>query len=674
MSSIVAAIALLTPGCVARAPSEAKTTAGLTSRVARVCVDSRSPKKSRPTDWVVGPSRARMIHPANARSKPLAIGRIRGGLILDPFLAGLIAHSPPTDRATVLISFREKVMIPVFPSVDESEPSTSKTNTLRLREAQALIRSIRAQRDSLYRAEEADLAAAPGAKLVQKFWLAPVYAVEMPLGSVKLLAKRSTTIRVIEPAVGADPPPSCPDPSTFVNDNAFTGGDLDDPIVAQRLIASDLYRDLEVTHGTLSLLDTGVWKQHALLSTARLGLMGDCVHGNLDCLDDPTRPGFDPSDQCRDTRGHGTASAAILVGTSSLGDRWRGGLDLTLDSYQVFARGGCAACNLCLSRFAAARAFEAAVSNLNRVIVANIVAMPEEYGSLCLMADAAFHTGAIVVAANGNSGSNGVASPAAAPLVLGIGSRDLGALDQTEAGQSLGPAEGDRIKPDLQAPTGCETARYRVDCPANTRILTTLVGTSGATPYAGVAAAILRDWMKVANPELEPGHVYAAMILSGTKSGEGIGNQEGAGLIQLPSACCLWFGVEEVHPVSVTEIPIDLTGTGAVELDAAIWWPQNQQVGEADDEILQHNDIDLALVDGTGTRRGESAMIWSVFERASALVGPTPGTWKLQLIGQHFYPRTRDEELQEADSVNPTRIQRVYWAAAASRAPRGLTP
>jgi hypothetical protein len=654
-SFVVAGALLLTLfGC-------ASPRSALLGKMAMRCVPEDQPNKRERGRLVIS-SRAPLLRELGFAPKAPARPQQRRRTMLDPVLADLIADSSAAREVVVLVTFDERVVIPHFPSLVDSLPLKSPLNQARLRRAQELIASLRKQRASAYRAEEAALASLPGATIAERFWLAPIFAVKLPKETIEELLRQPHVVS-IEAAVGRDEPPTCP-PAGAAPDNNYTG---DDVASALAVLRSEAYRGLGLPRGRVSLLDTGVWTEHVLLEDASFGLIGDCVNGGESCLD-TSLPGFDPNDQCRDGRGHGTSSAAILIGTNALGSRWRGGLDVTLDSYQVFESGPCGVSGLCLNRLAAARAFQSATANLSRVIVANCVANGlEDVFATCSIAENAYLAGAVVVAANGDKGPGlgSVGAPATAPKVLGIGSRPLGALHLTEEVQSSGPAEGERLKPDVQATSWSETAQFDPDCPDHRNMLRELLGTSGATPYAGVAAALLRDWMKSVDPELEPGHVYAGMILSGRSHGTQIDNRQGAGLIQMPTNCCTWFGAEEVFEQTTREISIDLSAGGAERLEVALWWPENQIIGEPDDTPLQHNDVDLRILDPSGVVRATSMQVWSVFERATAPIGDRRGVWKIQIVGGDFWAHGRDGGFPSPEVVEPNHRQRVYWAAAA---------
>ena len=617
----------------------------------------------RPASWTVVPSGARAIPKAQLVSKPNAIRLSRTRELIDPVLLDRIDKDISAPE-TVLVTFVERVTIPPFPSLIDSLPRAHELNQLRLRRAQALIASIQRQRDSLYKGAEKALAGVHGARIFEKFWLAPTYAVIAPRSQIRAISQlRGVT--GVEASVGNEPPPSCPPLTAFASDNYPD----DDVAAGLQQMETSTFGMPSLMAGTVSLLDTGVWRNHVLLAEANLGLLGDCVHGGPNC-NDVSATGFSGADQCKNEFGHGTAAAAILVGTNALGDAWRGGLQGGLDSYQVFAPGACGDCHLCLSRLALERALHAAVASLSRVVIANCIANePSDVFGVCVAADNAFLAGTVVVAANGNKGKGFVGAPAIDPKVIGVGSRVLGSTARIEAAQGFGPVDGNRTKPDIQAPSGSETAEYNSNCPTLNNLVTSLNGTSGAAPFAGVAASLLRDWMKAADPDLAPGHVYAALILSGRNFGTAVNDSEGVGIVVLPSNCCTWFGAEDVPEATTKEIPVDLTGSSATQFEAALWWPESQTIGEPDDTPLRHCDLDLRIVDPTGTVVATSEQTWSVFERATAPINGKHGIWKIQIIGGDYWAAGRDGGFPSPDVIEPGHLQRVYWAADARGTP-----
>jgi hypothetical protein len=224
------------------------------------------------------------------------------------------------------------------------------------------------------------------------------------------------------------------------------------------------------------------------------------------------------------------------------------------------------------------------------------------------------------------------------------------ALDKTEASQSLGPASGGRIKPDIQAPTGSETAKMQSAGCLRVDLVHTHAGTSGATPYAGAAAALLRNWMKAGGTDVDPGQVYAGMILAGRHYGDNLNSTEGAGLIELPTDGCAWWGTGLVWTGSTWTVPLDLSGLAVDSLEVAIWWPESPAVDGDGDGVTKHNNVDLFLIDPAGVVAAKSEQGGSVFERATSPIAGRFGPWSLQIRGMDFY--------------DPATMQVVYWMAA----------
>jgi serine protease AprX len=266
------------------------------------------------------------------------------------------------------------------------------------------------------------------------------------------------------------------------------------------------------------------------------------------------------------------------------------------------------------------------------VIVAEMQGEGDHDSAIAQAADAAFDAGAVVIAANGNNGPNDgtVNCPANARRAIGVGSFDVQS-DKQIVGQSRGPAADGRFKPDIQAPTNTETASNASDTARQV-----FGGTSGATPYAGGAAALLRNWLRGTSSSIDPGLVYAFLVLCGQKPYP-FDNISGAGPLRLPADGTVWWGKVSVANQATINIPLAIGSGTANTLDAAIWWPESGV----------HNDIDLLLVDPSGNVRAASTSTNSVFERCRVLGAVATGTWRVRIRGTGV----------------PAGPQTVYWAA-----------
>lgn len=491
----------------------------------------------------------------------------------------------------IVVVLTDEMAIPRFPEPAADEPRNSDRNQQLLERGQELVRSIEAQRAPGYEQLEAELSDYD-ATLVERFWLINGVVANMPLRSVERLARREDVMS-IEPRFSDEEPPQ---------------DEVDD---GRTRINSDPYFNLGQTGGWIGLLDTGVRFSHTQFTNpSHIAFRRDCINGGADCN---TGTNLNPNDDCWN---HGTSSAAIITANANQGNNFRGVSGITLDSFKVYATatpcGG-------LDEAAAVRGFQTAVAVLDRVIVAEMQGAGDHQSAIARAADAAFDAGAVVIAANGNNGPTDrtVNCPANARRAIGVGAFDVQTLQQM-AGQSRGPTADGRFKPDIQAPTNTETASNASD--TATRVFT---GTSGATPYASGAAALLRNWLRGGTGTIDPGQVYANLILSGQRPYP-FDNTSGGGPLRLPFNGLQTFGKVSIAHQQVFNSDFGMVSGAAQTIDAAIWWPE---FGAA------HNDIDLFLVDPSGTVRASSISVNSVFERCRVSAPIAAGVWKVRIQG-----------------------------------------
>jgi serine protease AprX len=523
-----------------------------------------------------------------------------------PLIAKWLAGRNAADVVRVLVSTNETLTIPRFPEPDGSLPRTDAVNQRVLAQAQSMTKDLQARRAESNK-QLVGLLGSLGGKVVEQFWLVPTVAADIKVGAIKeLLANQAVTY--VEPDQTTDRPPADANPSNDVDD-------------ARARIQSDPYFNQGLTGGWIGLLDTGVRASHTLL-TGRIAIQADCVNGGASCLSGA----INTTDDCWN---HGTSSAAIISGNNNQGNPQRGVTEIQIDSWKVYPStvDSFGNCTGSLSTTAVVRGFQQAVAWLDRVIVAEMQGSGNESSSISLAADGAFNAGSVVVAANGNNGpgASTVNTPAVAHRVIGVGAIDTQTGTQY-AGQSRGPAADGRIKPDIQTPNNSETAStgctFGIPCaPMSNTADRVFGGTSGAVPYGGAAAALARKWM-LRFGSVDPGHVYARLILSGENQYP-FDNTKGAGLIHLPVNGYSWWGKVSVGNGDVIDIPLSIAA-GKHDLDGALWWPESGSL---------HNDIDVKLVSPSGVVVASSISVASVFERARAAGTLTAGTWKLRIRG-----------------------------------------
>ena len=513
-------------------------------------------------------------------------------------------ESIPGDQfVDIIVTIPESLIIPRFPEPDTNQSRESDVNQQALKRTGELINELQQKRRES-NSELNSLLEELGGKVMNEYWIIPSVLVSIPLQSVKQLLEYGQ-IQYIEPAQSDELPPA----------NSNLNDDVND---ARALIQSDAYFNQGLTSGWIGLLDTGVNRAHVLLNSPdRIAIWRDCTSGDPNCF------GGNPNDSCWN---HGTSAAGIISGNNNQGNAQRGVSGIQIDSWKVYPDNGgnCGG----LNGNATIQAFQKAVSVLDRIIVAEMQGGGSENSAISLAADAAFDTGAAVVAANGNNGSAAgtVNSPANAHRVIGVGAFDTENQIQY-ANQSRGPTSDGRFKPDIQMPNMSETAStgcwFGVPCsPLSNTANRVFGGTSGAVPYAGAAAALARNWMRRFS-QVDPGHVYARMIVAGQNPFP-FDNTQGAGRVKLPTNGYSWWGKVTVSNFETVDIPINVSHSTAHDLDGAIWWPES---------AASHDDIDLRIVSPNGTVMDSSVSVNSVFERVRASGGVATGTWKLRIYG-----------------------------------------
>jgi hypothetical protein len=558
--------------------------------------------------------------------------------LLHPTIEAWIENRDDSEVVEVVLSLPDNITIPRFPEPAIDEPRDSATNKKALARADEIVRRLDSMRKESYGRYSSELSQRYGAEIIESFWLISAMRAQMSIGNLRALVEASRSgkgpgVRYIEPQ----------DTGTIPPQDANNNNDVQD---GRAMIVSDPYFALGQTGGWIGLLDSGMRFTHELLtSPSNVDFKRDCVNGTSNNCNSGS--GLNPNDDCWN---HGTSSGAIIVGNNTRGNAFQGVTGITLDSFKVFGTSFDATTGLCngtLSAAAAVRGFQAAVAVLDRVVVAEMQSTGSDNSSISAAADAAFDAGAVVIAANGNNGPNDstVNVPAIAHKVLGVGAVNVVSGNQMN-GQSRGPAADNRIKPDIQGPNGTETASngcgWQQNCTGagagSDTAYRVFGGTSGSTPYAAGAAGLLRNWLRGASFSIDPGQVYAQLILS-ARDPYPFDNTVGAGVLSLPVNGYAWWGKVSVGDNETIDIPINIPWSAARNFDGALWWPETA--------AQTHNDIDLRLVRPDGSVADWSLSGPSVFERARADGAVANGTWKVRIQGY---------------SVTGGR-QTVYWAA-----------
>ena len=538
---------------------------------------------------------------------------------IHPLLARWLAQGPPTRRVTLMVTFRDRRRVPRFPDPRMDEPRNSPANVAAFARAESLARGVQAARDGDYAEDSLALATRFHAQILQKYWIAQALLVNLPLGDVIPLSQRSNVV-FIAPNYSGEPPPACT--------AADRAGRVDLPADARKYMNTNTYLATETVHGWMSLFDTGVRADHEAFNLSgtphpRIPVLADCL-GPCDdpanCVDGLCVGPSDcmgPESGDIDPEGHGTSSAAILVGFSNPSDCYAGITQAEITAYRVYTDACCPdGCSApCLVRSAVLNAFQATTLALDRVIVAEMQAMGPPDCDLSDAADQAFNSGAMVIAPQGNCDCTScgspalscpddgmVKSPANAHYAIGVGAYDIKSLDPALGGEpilisaSCGPTPDDRIKPDVLAPTSTWVAGDN-----STSDLHAFTGTSGATPYVAGAAMLLHNFLLGESAtNTDPGLTYAALILAGsdtwTRQADGTAQTDfdgtrGAGPIILPGNFTGWFGSEVVTAGSSSGVRIVVDDENTRIIEAAIWWADPLNASGK----IQHCRVDLDI-------------------------------------------------------------------------------
>jgi hypothetical protein len=147
---------------------------------------------------------------------------------------------------------------------------------------------------------------------------------------------------------------------------------------------------------------------------------------------------------------------------------------------------------------------------------------------------------------------------------------------------------------------------------------------------------LARNWLQQHGTD-DNGQTYAFMILYGQNEWP-YDNTKGAGPIEMATNGWAWWGKVAVGNYMNIEIPITLE-EGKYDFDVALWWPESA--------FQPHSDIDVYLIDPSGTERAKGFSAKSVFERTGVSGELDPGVWTIRIRGFNV----------------KALAQTVYWAA-----------
>jgi hypothetical protein len=275
---------------------------------------------------------------------------------------------------------------------------------------------------------------------------------------------------------------------------------------------------------------------------------------------------------------------------------------------------------------AAIAAFQHAVIHEGHDLVIAEIAHYGGNGGLTSIANWAYRLATAVIAPAGNAmPPTTIPEPADAPLVITSGSYSI-ANDPPTYDDNLtrGSTSDGRQKPEIGAPTGAITAKRGA-----TNALASFGYTSGATPFAGGAALLLRNWMGSRGAYVPPGQLYAMLVLCGRN--RDVDPRSGAGLLRLPSDGGLfWFPLVVKHGESRT-VRLD-TGGSTGRMEAAIWWPEDPTDGSGYPSESDRSWIGLELF-GPGGSHAISPATRSVFRRVTAPSLNQDKHWSIKVSG-----------------------------------------
>lgn len=551
---------------------------------------------------------------------------------VDPLLWHLrrpirLSTVPKTTRGPIrlLVTYRDHVPMPLFPSLIDSLPITDARNDSILGDIRSLIDGLIAARAPYYANAQSRLAAQDS--VVGVYWITQTLAIDSD--SIRVADFIADTgVTYVEAAYAdtlQDPhskPPTC-------SGSVFPVSDARDRLVSDPVYSQLI--DLGLKGKPIGLLDTGVMTGHSLFGSGVLGTLTatECFKCHVkpdgsasiaDCATDAS------GDVWSADYGHGTESAGILIGGTALGDPYRGVVPANTDMVRVYDSKG-------LDREATLCGIEYSRQRGDKVILSQTQMSGSTWESVTQAANKAFETGALVLGAAGDYGS--LVCPSNGRNVLGVGAVSV-CSGAPYPQQGTGTASG-CVKPDFQGPTDTQTAG--VASSGSSTAVQSLGGTSGSTPYAGALASLL--WAQAekrhAGAAVLPGEVCALMVLCGqnvtlNQSLFGTAPNRGAGTLIVPQPGTIQSEALTITPSATVKwidtklLPVAFTGQ---VIDAALWWPGDPAAGAAQPDL----DVSLWHKDTKGNLSSVLSSIHTSgsMERLRYTVGDPTGSWFLRI-------------------------------------------
>lgn len=573
--------------------------------------------------------RAHTIAPALATGAQASEPDMSPVVSLDPTVAQWLSGGAPDQRVDVIFSSLDDEEVAPLPAMDLNEARDGPVNALQRERAAAAAKEHAETRRDRHASFAARLRE-HGATVEPSFGVTDFVAVSVTIDGLRAIVDEIATHsdfphRVDARLVDAAPPGGAV---------ALAG-----PDVGASAIGLDHFLLAGFSGQSIALIDMGVNPDHPVFATSPVTIgLRDCTHSDDLCRTTPAADGHDNGS-------HGTASAGTLAQIAALAvgtDAGKRPPGLHIESFKVDYKGAG------LDQATAARAIARAAVERFPVILVELQPPTGANSLIAKAANDAFDAGSVVIAANGNTAGRRrlpsgkwqehggtLCAPAVAQRAVGVGATHW-RTKRRDTTSTFG-RDGGRLKPELMALTGFNAPSNGGD------EYSAFLQTSGAAPYVAAAAASIRQWLWHHARVVDPGHVYAWLMMCGLSpfhQTKGFNEKQGCGLLSLPTTGSVWWGKVEADAAVEIELPIDVdTATAGMLLRGAIWWPERR--GQP------HTPVAMRILDPSGAVCSVSQDPETVFQRADARIKRRAGLWTIRL---------------DVDTA-PVAPQTIYWAA-----------